>query len=323
MGSGTDARPGAGLPPEPEGSPVTSLSQSASRPSRAQAWLLASRPATLPAAVAPVLVGTALAQRDGVFAPWPALAALLGALLLQVGANLANDVSDFRRGADTETRLGPLRVTAQGILTERQVLAGMWAVFGLAAVAGLYLTWVAGWPVIAVGLASIAAAITYTGGPWPFGYRGLGEVFVFIFFGLVAVAGTYFVQAGALTGSAVAAAVPIGFTVTAILVVNNVRDVDTDRAAGKHTIAVMLGRPRARIQYVLTVAAAYVAAALLWPLAGFSAGVLVAWLSLPLAIAPVRAVLTRTDGPPLNGALKATARLHIVFGILLAVGVLL
>jgi 1,4-dihydroxy-2-naphthoate octaprenyltransferase len=302
---------------------VTSLSRSAAGPTRAQAWLLAIRPATLPAAIAPVVVGTALARRADVFVALPALAALVGAVLLQIGANLANDVSDFRRGADTEVRLGPPRVTALGLISERQVLVAMWATFGLAALAGVYLTWVAGWPIIAVGLASILAAITYTGGPWPFGYRGLGELFVFIFFGVVAVAGTYFVQAGELSRAALAASLPMGFTVTAILVVNNVRDIETDRVAGKHTLAVYLGRRRARVQYVLTVAGAYVAAALLWPLAGFTPWVLLSWLSLPFVIAPARAVLTRTEGPPLNGALKATARLHIVFGVLLAVGVLL
>jgi 1,4-dihydroxy-2-naphthoate polyprenyltransferase len=302
---------------------VTSLPRSAARPGRAQAWLLAIRPATLPAAVAPVVVGTAVAQRASAFAALPALAALAGALLLQVGANLANDVSDFRRGADTPGRLGPPRVTSLGLITEREVLLAMWAVFGAAALCGVYLTWVAGWPVVAAGLASILAAITYTGGPWPFGYRGLGEVFVFIFFGVVAVAGTAFVQAGELTRAALAASLPMGFTVTAILVVNNVRDIDTDRAAGKHTLAVYLGRRRARAQYLVTVAGAYVAAALLWPLAGFSPGVLLTWLSLPLVVAPARAVLTRTDGPPLNAALKATARLHIAFGLLLALGVLL
>jgi 1,4-dihydroxy-2-naphthoate octaprenyltransferase len=302
---------------------VTSLSRSAAGPTRQQAWLLAIRPATLPAAVAPVVVGTAVARHAGAFDALPALAALAGAVLLQIGANLANDVSDFHRGADTEVRLGPPRVTSLGLLTERQVLVAMWATFALAAAAGVYLTWVAGWPVVAAGLASIAAAITYTGGPWPFGYRGLGELFVFIFFGVVAVAGTYFVQAGEIGRQAVAASLPMGFTVTAILVVNNVRDVDTDRAAGKHTLAVYLGRRRARGQFLLTLAGAYVAAALLWPLAGCSPWVLLSWLSLPLALMPARAVLTRTDGPPLNAALKATARLHIVFGVLLAVGVLL
>lgn len=300
---------------------MTSPARVAAGPGRLRAWVIAARVPTLTAAVTPVVVGTAVAVRTDAFAAGPGVAALVGAVALQVGANLANDVSDFRRGADSAARIGPARVTALGMLSERDVLAGMWGAFGVATLAGVYLTWIAGWAVVAAGLASVVAAITYTGGPWPFGYRGLGELFVFVFFGLVAVAGTTFVQAGVLLRDAVAAAIPVGCTVTAILVVNNVRDLETDRAAGKRTLAVYLGRRRARAQYVGTIIAAYAAAALLWPVAGFSPWVLLSWLSLPLVLAPARAVLTRTDGPPLNLALRSTARLHFVFGVLLAVGV--
>lgn len=288
--------------------------------SRSRVWWMAIRPPTLTAAIVPVAVGTGVAIHDGVWAPLAAFAALVGALALQAGANLANDLSDFRRGADNEARLGPVRVTQRGLLTERQVTMGVLVSFGIATVAGLYLTYVGGWPIIAIGLASMLAAVTYTGGPWPFGYRGLGEVFVFIFFGVVAVAGTYYVQAGQVTADVLAASVPVALTVTAILVVNNVRDIDTDRLAGKYTLAVYLGRRLARTELVVVVAGAYLAAAGLWLLGDFSGWVFLSWLSVPAAVMPVAVSLSRTDGPPLNAALRAMARLHLIFGLLLAVG---
>jgi 1,4-dihydroxy-2-naphthoate octaprenyltransferase len=288
--------------------------------SRFDIWRLAIRPPTLTAAIAPVIVGTAVAARDDALRIVPALAALAGALALQVAANLANDVSDFRRGADTEQRIGPPRVTQLGLLTERDVIKGLWVAVGLASIAGLYLAAVAGWPVIAIGLASILALLSYTGGPWPFGYRGLGEVFVFAFFGVAAVVGTYYVQALEVTGQAIAASIPVGFTVSAILVVNNVRDIRTDRIAGKRTLAVILGPRLARLHFLVTIVAAYAAAALLWLVGEFSAWTMLAFLSLPLAWAPTAAVLAQTEGPALNMALRATARLHLIFGLLLAVG---
>lgn len=284
------------------------------------AWLLATRPPTLTAAVVPVAVGTAVAVRDGFREPLAALAALVGALALQVGANFANDLSDFRRGADNDSRLGPPRATMLGLLTQQQVIRGILASFLFATVAGLYLVYVGGWPIIAIGLASMLAAVTYTGGPWPFGYRGLGEVFVFIFFGVVAVAGTYYVQAGEVNGHILGASVPVALTVTAILVVNNVRDLDTDRLAGKYTLAVYLGRRMARTEFVLVVIGAYVAAASLWLVGGFAPWVLLSWLSFPAAVVPLMAVLAHTDGPTLNRALRSTARLHLLFGVLLAIG---
>ncbi|MXZ45787.1 MAG: 1,4-dihydroxy-2-naphthoate polyprenyltransferase [Chloroflexi bacterium] len=289
-------------------------------PSRVGAWVLAARPATLTAAATPVVVGTAVALHAGEAQAGPAAAAMLGALALQVGANLANDVFDFRRGADTADRIGPPRVTQLGILSERQVIGGLVVAFGIATLAGIYLVAVAGWPVAAAGIAAMLAALAYTGGPWPFGYHGLGDLFVFIFFGLVAVVGTYYVQAGAITSAAVATAVPVGCTVTAILMVNNIRDIETDEAAGKRTLAVMIGRQPARWLFVATVAVAYLSAAALAPIDGFGAWTLLAWLSVPLAVSPVRAVMTSTDGPTLNAALRATARLHLALGVLLAIG---
>jgi 1,4-dihydroxy-2-naphthoate octaprenyltransferase len=290
-------------------------------PGSLRAWILATRLPTLTAAVVPVAVGTSVALRDGYREPWAALAALVGALALQIGANFANDLSDFRRGADNEGRLGPPRATQLGLLTQQQVTGAILAAFAVATLAGLYLVYIGGWPIVAIGLASMLAAVTYTGGPWPFGYRGLGEVFVFIFFGVVAVAGTYYVQAGEVVGHVIAASIPVSLTVTAILVVNNVRDIDTDRLAGKFTLAVFLGRRLARTEFVLVVAGAYLAAASLWLLGGFSGWVLLSWLSVPAALMPVGAVLASSEGPVLNRALRSTARLHLLFGILLAVGV--
>src|SRR6266849_1107332 len=212
-------------------------------------WLMAARPRTLPAAIAPVLVGTSLAITDGVFHPLAFIAALLGSIFIQVGTNLSNDYSDARRGADTEDRLGPVRVTAGGLVPPRQVLVATYVSFGLAALCGVYLVAVAGPELLAVGAASILAGVLYTGGPRPYGYEGLGELFVFLFFGIVAVAGSYFVQVQHLPWQAFVCAVPVGLLASAILVVNNVRDLETDRRAGKRTLAVRLGRARTRTLY--------------------------------------------------------------------------
>ncbi len=285
---------------------------------KAAAWRLAVRLPTLPAAVAPVLVGAGAAIQHDAFDLLPALAALFGAVCLQVGANFANDVFDFKRGADTHERLGPPRVTQLGLLTPREVLVGMWAAFALAFLAGIYLVVVGGWPIVAVGLSSILAAIIYTGGPWPIGYHALGDLFVFVFFGVVAVAGTFYVQAGQVAGIAWAASIPLGCTVTMILVVNNLRDIRTDRAAGKTTLAVLLGAGGTRAWFALLMVTAYVVALGTWLLDGASPAVLAVALSLPFAWAPARAVMSGAEGPALNVALKGTARFHLVFGLLFA-----
>lgn len=282
-------------------------------------WLLAARPKTLPAAAAPVIVGTALAWRDHSFAHGPAIAALLAALLLQIGANLANDVFDFYRGADRGERLGPTRVTQAGLLAPRQVLAGMWLVFGLAALIGGYLFWAAGWPVLVIGAASILAAFAYTGGPFPLGYYGLGDLAVFVFFGLAGVCGTYFVQAKTVTAAAVWAAVPMGLLTVNILVVNNLRDIENDRRAGKHTLAVRFGAAGARLEYALCLAGAYGILPLMW-LAGIASPcALLAFLSLPKALQLARAVYT-LQGRALNQTLAATGQLELLYGALLAAG---
>jgi len=297
-------------------------------PARAEAsatahiWIMAARPRTLPATVAPVLVGTSLALGAGTFDPFAFLAALLGALFIQVGTNLSNDYSDARRGADTEDRLGPVRVTAGGLVPPRQVLFATYISFGLAVLCGVYLVVVAGPGLLIVGAASILAGVLYTGGPRPYGYEGLGEVFVFLFFGIVAVVGSYYVQIQSLPWEAFVEAVPVGLLASAILVVNNVRDLETDRRAGKRTLAVRLGRERTRVLYVAMLVLAFVVAPVPWAFGSLSAWLFLSWLAIPLVRAPLRAVRTRVDGPSLNGALAGTARLELVFCVLLSAGIL-
>lgn len=290
--------------------------------SRWQVWMLAARPKTLPAAASGVVAGTALALRDGYFRLGPALAALLVALLLQIGSNLANDVYDYERGADAGERHGPMRVTQAQLLTPDQVKIGMWMVFGLSALLGLYLAFVAGWVVILIGLAAIFSAIAYTGGPFPLGYYGLGDLFVFIFFGLAAVAGTYFVQAGSVSPQAWWMSLPIGWLIVDILVVNNLRDIHADRAAGKHTLAVRFGEQGTRVQYIVLLVASY----LLLPILAFFGTLpwlcLLAWLSLPLAWRTLQVVLRRA-GPSLNEALAGTGQTTLVYSLLFLIGILL
>src|SRR4051812_19322061 len=294
------------------------------RSSAARIWLMAARPRTLPAAVAPVLVGTALAATEGTFHPLVFAAAMIGALFIQVGTNLSNDYSDARRGADTEDRLGPVRVTAGGLVPPRQVLVATYIAFGAAVAAGAYLIATAGWQLLLVGAASILAGVLYTGGPRPYGYEGLGEVFVFLFFGVVAVTGSYFAQVEDLTWEAFVLAVPVGLLASSILVVNNVRDLETDRRAGKRTLAVRLGRSRARGLYAAMVYLAFLAAPLPWLLGSddLSPWLLLPWAALPLAVPVVRVVRNRADGPSLNGALARTGMLQLAFCALLSAGIL-
>lgn len=291
-------------------------------PSPARVWLMAARPATLPAAAAPVLVGTAAAAAVGSFRLLPALAALLGALLIQIGTNYANDYFDFKKGADTAERIGPTRATQSGLLRPETVRNGMIATFALAALVGLYLVAVGGWPILVVGVLSIAAGVLYTGGPWPLGYNGLGDVFSFVFFGLVAVCGTAYVQAGAVPLLAILASLPIAALVTAILVVNNLRDVATDRVAGKRTLAVIFGPGFARAEYAALVIAPYLLLPVIWLAGGATPCVLLPLLTAPLAVRLMRTMLSES-GPTLNRALKGTGQLELLFGLLLALGLVL
>lgn len=287
-------------------------------PGSLRAWILAARPQTLSAAFVPVAVGTAVAHVAGGVVWLPALAALLGAFLLQIGTNFANDVFDHEKGADTEARLGPTRAAASGLLTPRALYVGMIVSFGLALAVGVYLIAVAGWPILAIGIASILSGIAYTGGPYPLGYHGLGDVFVMIFFGFVAVCGTAYVQLDAVPRDAWIASVPVGALATAILVVNNVRDRVTDVHAGKRTLAVRFGRRAGEAEYLLLLVASYaapVALAILhrspWPLLPL--------LSLPIGIKLFRD-LCRLEGAPLNATLAGTAKLLLLHGVLLAGG---
>jgi 1,4-dihydroxy-2-naphthoate polyprenyltransferase len=293
------------------------------RPSRVGAWLHAFRIPTLAASVVPVLVGTAVAWRHGASRPLAALAALVGSVAIQIGTNLANDIYDFRKGADAPGRIGPPRVLPQGWLSGSEVRTGMIVSFAIAALAGVYLWRVAGWPVVAIGTASIAAGIGYTAGPFALAYVGLGDLAVLLFFGFVAVLGTYYVQAGTVHPEAVLAAIPVGALATAILIVNNVRDLDRDRAAGKRTLAVLLGRRGARAEFLAFLIAAYAVPLGLWAQGFRSAWILLPFATGPLAMRALHAVRQREDGPALNRALLDTARLHALFGVLFAAGIVL
>ncbi|MBK9927126.1 MAG: 1,4-dihydroxy-2-naphthoate polyprenyltransferase [Anaerolineales bacterium] len=284
--------------------------------------MMAIRPRTLPAAAAGIVMGAALTWRDGNFRIDAVLVCLLTALLLQIGSNLANDVFDFERGTDTAKRLGPTRVTQAGLLTPKQVKTGMIVVFGLAILLGLYLVWLGGWIIIILGVVAIASAIAYTGGPFPIGYHGLGDIFVFIFFGVVSVTGTYFIQAGTITPVVWLMTIPPGLIVTAILVVNNLRDIDNDRKAGKYTLAVRFGEKATKIQYTVCIVAAYL---ILIPVAWVGLipwTVLLAWVSLPIAFQATKVVLTQ-KGRPLNAALAKTGQTALAFSLLFWLGLLL
>jgi 1,4-dihydroxy-2-naphthoate octaprenyltransferase len=288
-------------------------------------WLMAARPRTLPAAVAPVLVGTAAAVESAGELPRLAafFAALVGSIFIQIGTNLANDYSDARRGADSADRLGPVRVTSSGLVAPQRVLVATWIAFAVAVACGIYLTVVAGIVILLIGVLAIAAGVLYTGGPRPYGYSGLGEVFVFLFFGLVAVNGSYYVQVEQLDALPLGLSIAVGFLATAILVVNNVRDAETDRRVGKMTLAVRMGRENAVNLYRLLVLGAYAALPLALIAGDASPLPLIAFLSLPMAIGPLRTVATRTDGPALNGALAGTGALLGVFSLLVSIGLLI
>ena len=302
-------------------SPLSSTDRASDRPQGWRIWWSTARPATLWAGAVPVVVASAVAFSEGVFRWPPALAALLGAIFIQIGTNFANDLADFKKGADTDARLGPPRATQRGWLTAREVAGGAAVAFAVAVGIGVYLTVVAGWPIVVLGVASIAAGVAYTSGPLPLGYVGLGDLFVLLFFGYGAVCGTYFVQADTISVAATWVAFPIGALATAILVVNNLRDRDTDRVAGKRTLAVRFGARFARAEYAALVGGAYLSVISAWLLDVGHRGWLLPWLSLPLAVREIRAVLSQ-DGAALNPHLGGTARLELLFGMLLAGGVL-
>lgn len=288
-----------------------------------RAWILAARPPTLWAAVAPVLVGSALAVSAEVFRFDAFLVVLIAAVAIQIGVNFANDLADAERGADTEERIGPQRAVASGLISANRMRAATAFVFGIAAGCGLYLAWLAGWVILVIGVLSILAALGYTAGPYPYGYHGFGEVFVFVFFGLVATVGTRYVYDQTAPAEAWWCGVAMGSLAAAILVANNVRDIDTDGEAGKNTLAVKLGRRGAGRLYAGLVGGAFVVVVLAVASDVLMLSALLALLALPLAVRPIRVVTTETAGPPLIQALKDTARLQLAVAVLLSVGILL
>jgi 1,4-dihydroxy-2-naphthoate octaprenyltransferase len=284
--------------------------------------MLAIRPRTLPAALAPVAVGAAVAQSEAAFRMLPVLAALAGALLLQVAVNLANDYFDFKSGVDTAARLGPIRVTQSGLIAPSVVRGAMVATLTAAGLIGCYLVVLGGWPVALIGAASVAGVLGYSGGPFPLASHGLGDICVFIFFGPVAVIGTHYVQALAFSWAALVMSLPPGLLITAILVVNNLRDIETDAAAGKRTLAVMIGPSTTRIEYALLVGLAYGVPLAACLAGGFTVPILLPLLSLPLAGACLKLVFT-ASGRDLNAGLGRTAMLALVFSLLLAAGLVM
>ena len=288
--------------------------------SRIRAWLLALRPKTLIASIAPVITGTGLAVNHGVFAFFPALAALLGAICIQIGTNLGNDYYDFIRGGDTKDRVGPVRVTQAGIIEPELVRAGMVKALGLATLSGIYLVLVGGLPVLWIGLASIACAVLYTGGPFPLAYHGLGDLFVFIFFGLIAVAGTYYVQALSWSADAFLVGSGIGALSTALIVVNNLRDIDTDSCAGKRTLAVRIGRTLTKLEYIIMLLISFVVPLIGWMALTWPAAVLCSLLVIPLSVRPLRKVIGHVEAQDLLPALGETAQLVGIYSLALAAG---
>jgi len=288
----------------------------------ARVFFEAARPRTLSAAVVPVLVGSAVAASRGAFRADVFVAALAAALLIQVGTNYANDVSDHLRGADTPDRLGPARATALGLATPRAMTLAAALAFALATIFGLYLVSIGGVPVLAVGIASIVAGVLYTGGPWPLGYHGLGDLVCFIFFGIIPVATMVYLHTGSVSAAAWWAAIPVACIVTAILVVNNLRDLDQDRLAGKRTLAVVLGRLGTRVWFSVLLAVAYLTPLLGWALEVFPLAVFLVALTAPLA-QKLGDTVSHQTGRDLNSALVGTSRLHLLFGLLLSAGLLL
>ncbi|MFD1641282.1 1,4-dihydroxy-2-naphthoate polyprenyltransferase [Halohasta litorea] len=302
--------------------------------SQTRAWVLAARPQTLPAAAAPVAVGAGLAWHDGVFALLPTLAAFVGAALIQIGTNFANDYYDAIQGADTEAREGFTRVTQSGLIAPDRVKQAMYLTFAAAIGVGSYLVYVGGLPILVIGLLSVLSGIAYTGGPYPLGYHGLGDLFVFVFFGVIAVMGTYYVQATAvladplsttippntLTSTAFLASLPVAALSTNILVVNNIRDREEDATTGKRTLAVRFGYRFSRLQFAGLAGLAYAVPVWLWLAEGFAATVLLPLLTLPIAAVVTRTVWTETAGATLNPALETTGKLLAAHALLFGIG---
>jgi 1,4-dihydroxy-2-naphthoate polyprenyltransferase len=283
-------------------------------------WLIAFRLKTLLAAISPVLLGLALAFHEDKFYIWVAIATLLAAILLQIGSNLANDVYDFLKGSDTEKRLGPQRVTQSGLLTPTQVKKGMVFIFALAVTIGFYLAYIGGWAIVVIGIASIIAGIIYTGGPYPLGYHGWGDIFVFVFFGLIAVPGTYYLQTSSVTLESIILGIAMGAISTAILIVNNLRDIETDSESSKRTLAVRFGKQFVKTEYHLMMIIAYIVPAILMMYFDFDRKLVLPYFSLPLAI-QLSIKIQNTEGKALNKVLTQTAKLLFIYSLLFAFGI--
>jgi len=286
-----------------------------------KSWILASRLKTLPAAISPVLVGVSLAIHDGEFKPFIAFMTLLAAVLIQIGANFANDVYDFLKGSDREDRLGPTRATQSGLISPENMKKGMWIVFAMAICVGFYLAYIGGWPIVWIGLASIASAIAYTGGPYPLGYHGWGDIFVFMFFGIIAVPGTYYLQSGIVSYDSILLGIPLGALSTAILIVNNLRDADTDIKSGKRTLAVRYGKSFVKIEYIVMMVIAFAMPMYIiqfWD--EFSLYIIL--FLLPISIQHIQSLYTKTD-EALNEVLVNTAKFLFHFSLLLSIGLIL
>ncbi|MBT7377515.1 MAG: 1,4-dihydroxy-2-naphthoate polyprenyltransferase [Candidatus Marinimicrobia bacterium] len=284
-------------------------------------WILASRLKTLPAAISPVIVGVSLAIHDGDFHLFTAVMTLLAAVLIQIGANFANDVYDFLKGSDREDRLGPTRATQSGLISPEDMKNGMWLVFSLAILVGFYLAWIGGWPIVWIGLASIASAIAYTGGPYPLGYHGWGDLFVFLFFGIIAVSGTYFLQTGVVSNESILFGIPLGALSTAILIVNNLRDADTDVKSGKRTLAVRFGKSFVKIEYIIMMVIAFAIPIYILQFWNEFSLYIILFL-LPISIRLTQSLYFET-GESLNFVLIDTAKFLFHFSILLSIGLIL
>lgn len=300
----------------------TPVGTAAEHPSKLQVWFLAARPRTLPAAVAPIVVGTAVAVREGAFVWWIALLALVTALLLQIAANFANDAIDAKKGSDTADRTGPTRITAAGYVTYNQVMNATWITLVFAACTGIPLLIRGGWPFIFLGVAALICAVAYTGGPFPISYLGLGEIFVFLFFGLIAVTGTAFLQTGELTTLSLMASIPPGAMIVGILIINNYRDREQDEKVNKRTVAVRIGPKYTRFEYYIMLALTALSPFLFWALGWLNAWALLTVLSWPMFRDLIRQVQT-LQGPPLNKTLGLTGKTALVHSVLLGIAFVL
>lgn len=294
-----------------------------SNPSKIKIWVRAARPQTLAAAFVPVFVGAALAFHDGVFDLFPSLVALLCAFLIQIGTNFANDYFDYVKGADTDERIGFERATALGLISAEEMKRATAITMGLAFVAGLYLVWHAGWVILAIGIASLVCGILYTGGPFPLGYNGLGDLFVFLFFGIVAVTGTYYVNALEWSSGSFWASLAVGALATNILVVNNLRDVEQDGPAGKNTLGVLLGEDALRWEYLIMLLLAFAIPPHFLVQLDYGPAIMLPFLSIPAAFFLLRKIWFEEDKRLLNKTLEHTSLFMIFFGLLLGTGIII